>query len=141
MSFRIVGAAVALSMFAAGAVHAATLNFKATLAAASETPPTTSAGTGMVIAALDTDTKTFRYKVFYSGLTGPAMAAHFHGPAAVGAKAPPVLPVTAAPSPFNGEAVLTDAQIAGLEAGMWYFNIHTAAFPGGEVRGQVVPVK
>ena len=69
---------------------------------------------------------------------GPAMAAHFHGPAAVGAKAPPVLPVKATASPIEGQAVLTDAQISGLEAGLWYFNIHTAANPGGEVRGQVV---
>ena len=34
-------------------------------------------------------------------------------------------------------ATLTDAQIADLVAGKWYFNIHTAANPGGEVRGQV----
>jgi CHRD domain len=141
MSFRIAGAAVALSLLATGAAHAATLTFKASLAGASETPPTTSAGIGVVNATLDTNTKTFTYLVGYSGLTGPATMAHFHGPAAVGAKGPPVLPVAATPSPIKGEAVLTDAQIAGLEAGLWYFNIHTATFPAGEVRGQVLPVK
>ena len=40
-------------------------------------------------------------------------------------------------SPISGTATLTDAQAADLEAGKFYFNIHTAANPGGEVRGQV----
>jgi len=141
MSIKLVGAVMALSLFAAGAAHAATMKFTATLNGASETPPTTSAGTGTLTATLDTTTKSFSYSVTYSGLTGPAMAAHFHGPAAVGAKGPPVLPAKVSASPITGQAVLTDAQISGLEAGMWYFNIHTAANPGGEVRGQVVPAK
>jgi hypothetical protein len=38
---------------------------------------------------------------------------------------------------MNGEATLTDQQIADLTAGKWYFNIHTAAHPGGEIRGQL----
>ena len=141
MSIKLIGAAMALSLFAAGAAQAATEHFMATLSGPSETPPTGSAGTGMVMATLDTATKTFHYTVTYSGLTGPAMAAHFHGPAAVGAKGPPVLPVKATATPIEGEAVLSDAQISGLESGMWYFNIHTAANPGGEVRGQVLKDK
>jgi hypothetical protein len=40
-------------------------------------------------------------------------------------------------SPFEGEATLTDAQASDLMAGKWYFNIHTAANKGGEIRGQV----
>ena len=41
-------------------------------------------------------------------------------------------------SPLKGEATLTDAQAADLAAGKWYFNIHTAANKGGEIRGQVM---
>src|SRR6266851_816002 len=41
-------------------------------------------------------------------------------------------------SPIKGSATLTDAQAADLTAGRWYFNIHTAANKGGEIRGQVV---
>ena len=41
------------------------------------------------------------------------------------------------PSPLKGEATLTDAQAADLQAGKYYFNIHTAANKGGEIRGQV----
>jgi CHRD domain-containing protein len=41
-------------------------------------------------------------------------------------------------SPIKGSATLTDTQIAQLEAGKWYVNIHTAANKGGEIRGQLV---
>jgi hypothetical protein len=138
---NLVGAAAALSLLMAGAAQAATLNFTATLAGASETPPTDSAGAGTLTATLNTTTKAFDYQVVYSSLSGPATMAHFHGPAAVGAKGPPVIPVKDPASPIKGEAVLTDAQIADLEAGKWYFNVHTAAHPAGEVRGQVVSAK
>jgi hypothetical protein len=140
MQGKWIGAAAALMVFVAGAAGAATLHFTATLKGADETPPNTTAGTGAVDATLDTSTKQFSYTVTYSGLTGPAVAAHFHGPAAPGASAPPVLPVpkTALANPMSGSGALTDAQIADLEAGKWYFNIHTAANPGGEVRGQVL---
>jgi hypothetical protein len=43
-----------------------------------------------------------------------------------------------AASPIKGSATLNDAQAADLMAGRWYFNIHTAANKGGEIRGQVV---
>jgi hypothetical protein len=40
-------------------------------------------------------------------------------------------------NPFEGTAILTDAQAADLLAGRWYVNVHTAAHPEGEIRGQV----
>ena len=83
--------------------------------------------------------KKLTYTVTYKDLSGPATAAHFHGPAAAGANAGVVVPA-AAPlaSPIKGEATLTDAQAADLAAGRWYFNVHTAANPPGEIRGQVM---
>ncbi len=39
--------------------------------------------------------------------------------------------------PINGNATLTDDQITQLQGGQWYFNLHTAKFPDGEIRGQV----
>ena len=48
------------------------------------------------------------------------------------------MPITGiATSPVEGSATLTDAQAADLVAGKYYVNIHTAANPGGEIRGQV----
>ena len=41
-------------------------------------------------------------------------------------------------SPLQGSATLTDAQAADLMAGRWYVNIHTAANPNGEIRGQLL---
>ncbi|MBT9474673.1 CHRD domain-containing protein [Polaromonas sp.] len=114
--------------------------FTTQLRAGNEVPPNTSQGSGSVDAVLNKDTNLFRWKVNYTGLTGPATAAHFHGPAAVGANAGVALawpsPVR---SPLEGRATLTPAQAADLLAGRWYANIHTAAYPAGEVRGQMTP--
>ncbi len=44
-------------------------------------PANTTAGTGTVTATYDTDSKKLTWKGSYNGLTGPATAAHFHGPA------------------------------------------------------------
>ncbi|MEO7954557.1 MAG: CHRD domain-containing protein [Polaromonas sp.] len=108
------------------------------LRGASEVPANASPGSGSVDAVWNKDTNLLRWKVNFSGLTGPATAAHFHGPAAMGANAGVVLP-WAGPisSPLEGSATLTPAQAADLMAGRWYANIHTAAHPGGEVRGQM----
>jgi hypothetical protein len=133
------------TVFAVGflsAASAAMVNFTATMNAASEVPPKTSAGTGDVLATLDTTTKDLTYTVTFQNLTGPATAAHFHGPAAPGANAGVVVPLGNNPtSPIHGSKTLTDAQIADLMAGKWYVNVHTAANPGGEIRGQVTKAK
>ena len=133
------GFAATAALFVAGVASAATLTFTTTLSGASETPPNTTTGTGQVSATLDTTSKVLSYTVTYSGLTGPAIMAHFHGPAGPGVSAPPVVavPKSALANPMAGTATLTDGQISDLEAGKWYFNIHTAANPGGEVRGQL----
>ncbi|MCJ2053177.1 CHRD domain-containing protein [Methylobacterium sp. J-070] len=116
---------------------AAGTTYRATLNGASEVPATQSPGTGEVTATFDPATKRLSWTGTYSGLTGPVTAAHFHGPAKAGENAGVLVPVTAASSPFSGEAALDDAKAADLEAGRLYFNIHTAANPKGEIRGQV----
>jgi CHRD domain len=122
-----------------GSASAATLHFQATLDGKSEVPPTTSAGTGQLLATLDTTSKTLSYTLTFENLTGPATAAHFHGPAAAGASAGVAVAIgTAVTSPMTGTATLTDDQIKGLTSGKWYVNIHTDANKGGEIRGQVM---
>jgi hypothetical protein len=68
------------------------------------------------------------------------MAAHIHGPADPGKNAGVVVPLTGSlKSPIKGSKVLTSAEVADLEAGKYYVNIHTAANKGGEIRGQLMP--
>ncbi len=128
----------AAHMAAIGAPKAEMLHYKATLTGGAETPPTTSTGTGALTATFDTDSKKLEWTATYSGLTGPAVAAHFHGPAPVGKAAPIEVPLQAPlDSPMKGSATLTDAQAKDLMDGMMYFNIHTAANKPGEIRGQM----
>jgi hypothetical protein len=137
--FRAVVTVCALTLVSVAA-QAATINLKADLKASAEVPPKDSAGTGSLTATLNTDTNQLTYHIEFSGLTGPVAAAHFHGPAAEGANAKPQLPIKGTPitSPVDGKATLTAEQAKDLLDGKWYFNLHTAANPGGEIRGQVV---
>ena len=117
---------------------AETVNLKGSLNASQSVPPTNSNGTGNLQATYDTATKQLTYTVTYSGLTGNATAAHFHGPADPDKTAGVVVPVQGSvASPIKGTATLTDAQASDLLAGKWYFNIHTEANRPGEIRGQV----
>ena len=134
MRHTLFAAVAAVSLLAASAASAQMVHYNATLKGAEGVK-----GSGEVQAMLDG--KTFSYSATYKDLTGPAVAAHFHGPAAPGADAPPVVPAVASPSPIKGTATLTDAQIADLNAGKWYFNVHTTANPKGEIRGQLTPAK
>ena len=112
--------------------------YKVTLDGKSEVPPTTSTGTGSADVDYDPATKKLTWTLTYSGLTGPASAAHFHGPADVGKNAGVKVAIpNATSSPAEGSATLTDEQAADFTAGKYYINVHTAAKPGGEIRGWV----
>lgn len=134
------GAALIVALSLAAPVWAVTVNLKAALSGASEVPPNDSAGKGAVTATYDSATKTLSWKGSYSGLTGPAVAAHFHvgEPGKNGGVAVPIFTsADKAASPFEGKATLTDAQAADLMAGKMYVNVHTATHKAGEIRGQV----
>ncbi len=106
---------------------------------AQEVPPSGSAGTGTGKISLDTVSGLLTWRVSYGGLSGAATAAHFHGPAAPGVNAGVQVNIGTA-NPAIGSTTLNATQRADLLAGLWYVNVHTAAFPGGEVRGQVAPI-
>src|SRR5690348_3147500 len=72
---------------------AETIAMKASLSPSKEVPPAKSNGTGQVTATYDTVSKKLSWKGTYSGLTGPAMMAHFHGPASPGKNAGMVVPI------------------------------------------------
>jgi hypothetical protein len=125
--------------------HAAPLSFKVSLTGAEQVPPVQTAGTGTADLSYDAPTRVLTWSVTYSGLSGPATMAHFHGPAAAGKNAPPVIWLAekgaAVSSPIKGQATLTPEQAQQLTAGEWYINVHTPANPNGEIRGQVTPPK
>lgn len=103
-----------------------------------EVPMVTTGATGLLEASLTPGSNVLTWKLTYAGLSGPATAAHFHGPAMAGQNAGVVVPITAPlASPASGNATLSPSQVADLMAGKWYVNVHTAANPGGEIRGQV----
>lgn len=130
----------ALGLSVSYAALAGTVAIEASLSAASEVPPNSSGGIGTLEASLDQETNVLNYTVTYAGMSGPVKAGHFHGPAAAGSNAGVVLPfIGGVESPVKGTALLTPAQAADLLAGKWYVNLHTAANPGGEIRGQASP--
>ena len=136
MKMTMLTAAVLLAL--APAAFAATETYTADLKASNEVPANDSKASGMLNATYDTASKKLTYTVNYKDLTGPATMAHFHGPADTKTNAPVVVPAKDAANPIKGEATLTDAQAADLQAGKWYFNVHTEKNKGGEIRGQVM---
>lgn len=130
-------ATLGLCSLGAGSALAETVTITGKLAASSEVPPNASAGVGTLDANLDKASSILKWTVTYSGLTGPVKAGHFHGPAPAGQNAGVALGFSGSmDSPIQGTATLTAAQVADLLAGKWYVNLHTAANPGGEIRGQ-----
>jgi hypothetical protein len=132
------------TMVAANAQPAGTAGAKtmhANLSTSQEVPPVSGGGNGKADFTLDPASKQLSWNVTYDGLSGPATAAHIHGPAAAGANAGVV--VNLAPNgvsnPLKGSTTLTDAQLADLTSGKDYVNVHTANNKGGEIRGQIMP--
>lgn len=135
--FAIIAVAAAACIVFGGPAFAEKMTMKVNLTSAAEVPANTSPGKGTADVTYDTATKMLTWKVTYSGLTGPATMAHFHGPAEAGNNAPVLIPLKDTASGAEGSATLTDAQAADLLAGKMYINVHTEANKGGEIRGQV----
>ena len=133
--------AIAASLVALPA-FAETVPIHATMTTASEVPPTKGNGSGTMTGTLDSTSGKLTYTIDYKNLTGPATAAHIHGPALPGANAGVVVPIAnPVSSGENGTATLTPAQMTDLEAGKYYVNVHTAENKGGEIRGQIMTGK
>lgn len=93
------------------------------------------------------DGSTLYFSINYSGLSGTATAAHIHGPAPTTSSTNVLVDLSpyhvgafSTAGTFAGNLTLTTAQRDALLNGMTYVNIHTAANPGGEIRGQIALV-
>lgn len=110
--------------------------FVASLNGAKEVPATTSTATGFAILQLSDDETSAKISLRFSGLTSDQIAAHIHGPAKRGVNAPVLFPF---PLGQLKEFQInpTPAQVQDLKNGLYYVNVHTKNFPGGEIRGQL----
>lgn len=112
------------------------VTFTATMSGASEVPPNASTATGTATLLFNTTTKIFTFSATYSGVT--AIGAHIHK-AEAGTIGDVVFPLDPIASPINFTSTALDAaQETDLNADLYYINIHSADFPGGEIRGQLI---
>ena len=129
----------------AGPSLAAPESFQVPLTGAQEVPAVDTGAKGIAKLSYDPASRVVTWTITYSGLSGPATMAHFHGPAAKGENAGVQIWLTekgkAVESPIKGQATLTPDQAKDFAAGKWYVNVHTEQHPGGEIRGYVTPPK
>lgn len=148
-NLRLVATGLLLFVFSACSKDTETVNnpvynLRGNATGAQEAPnKNTSTATGTLSGTYNKDNNTLTYTVNWTGLTGGnPTAMHFHGAADPGVPASVQIPITgftaAASGTVSGTATLTDAQETDLLNGQWYYNIHNATYPAGEIRGQVV---
>ena len=149
--------------FNARADHDDDTTYRARLSGFGEVPPKLVDGSGKFTGTLSDDKTSINWTLSWTGLTGPAQAAHIHfGPTQVngnvvvffcGGGGRPACPdgpnhsgtVTGTWTAADIQAVAAQNVSAGdfagflriLNAKLGYANIHTTLFTGGEIRGQV----
>lgn len=129
---------MAVTALVAAPAHAAldVVVLEAILTGTQEVPSVPTVAEGVATVVFDAATRKINFIVAHN-VTNP-VAAHFHGNGFPGVSAGIIIGITGSlASPIVGEATLTDQQAADLLAGRWYFNIHSAAYSGGEIRGQL----
>jgi hypothetical protein len=138
----VVSLAVLLHPFSA---QAELLYYDAFLDGLQEVPPNASPGTGMGSIVLDDVLMQITVDESWSDLLSPATASHIHGPALPGINAPIIFALSGVSGATSGSIPtqsfpITPTQLGYLQTGQLYFNVHTVAFPGGEIRGQIYEI-
>ena len=118
--------------------------FQVTLTGATENPVNASPGIGFGTVVLNAAQTQITVNENWSGLLAAATASHIHGPAGLGTNSGVLFPFSGVPNATSGAITeqtfsITPTQIGYLTSGLLYMNIHTTLFPGGEIRGQLVP--
>jgi len=127
---------VLAALLGVGLAAADTFVYGCVLSDKQEVPPTVSPAFGGGQFLIDTDANTVTYEIAFVGLTGAETAAHIHGPADPGMNGG-ALHALALGNPKGGVWNYLEAQESNILAGKMYVNIHSSAFPGGEIRGQI----
>jgi hypothetical protein len=135
---RFVLTAVTAIVFVFGFIGPASAqDYSAALDGLQEVPPNASPASGSGLFNLDGD-NVLTYNISFSGLVAPETGAHIHGPGSEGVNAPVVFSLPAGSPKIGFVGPLTAAQAADLNAGLYYVNIHSSTYPGGEIRGQIL---
>lgn len=139
-----IASTASLLLVLAACAMALQMQFSASLTPEAEVPAPTLDGatpSGSASATLNAAENTLTVEGTFSGLTGPATAAHIHGPAEPGEPAGVIFPLTidsATSGSFSGTwEDMSEEQVAELRSGLYYINIHTDMNPPGEIRGQL----
>ena len=115
--------------------------FTAYLSGPNEVPANNSPGTGFCVVTLNGDETEINVLCDYTGLSGDLLANHIHANAPPGTNAGILFNLDATGGTSGtftaGPFPVTPIQVANMRAQLWYINLHTAMFPGGEIRGQV----
>ena len=164
MSLQSILLAVALAA-AATAAPAVPVVYTTSMSGGNETPPNSSTATGLTIVQYDGSLHMLEVDVSFSGLSGPAAAAHLHCCVAPGGNSIVAVAFVGFPlaasgtythlfdlslggtysnaflSASGGTAAAAEAALAaGFAAGRSYANIHDSLYLGGEIRGFLQPV-
>jgi hypothetical protein len=126
-------------------VQASTITYNVVLSGTESVPVNVTTASGAATVTVDDVLDTVAVTLNFTGLTGGnASAAHIHCCVATNANGPVVIPFTGFPTATSGTysntfTAVSAANIGGSEAGLAYINIHNATFPGGEIRGDILP--
>lgn len=119
--------------------------FTSLLNGVQETPPNNSPSQGVALVLLIKETNVVCYRLSYSPLSSGELVAHFHIGAAPGVASNILIPITPVPSPAgspkHGCVPFPQDAVKALKKGLVYLNVHSFNFVGGEIRGQVLPIK
>lgn len=134
------GAMLCVGTQASAAIHTFPTVF---LDGAQEAPPNASPGTGSALVTFDDVSKTLTVSSgVFSGFTGNSTVAHVHGLSGPGVASGVLFGLTidtgVTSGTFSGSGVLSATNEAGLFNDLTYINLHSSAFPGGEIRGQIL---
>lgn len=133
-----------LSIFtiACFSANATTYPINVTLSGSQEVPSNGSAATATFVGTFNDVTDSLIFTVTFSGMTDSVTAAHFHGYVPPGISGPIRIPAVGFPigvlsGTYTAAIMLTPGQRDSLKLGLMYFNIHSKANPGGEIRAQL----
>lgn len=117
--------------------------YLAILSGGYEVPPNVSTASGSAKVVLNAAQNQITVDTTWSGLAASATGGHIHGPAGVGTNAAVVFNLgisgTTSGSVTQLTFAVTSNQVVQLQSGLFYVNVHSATFPGGEIRGQLLP--